>query len=91
MGCAVIWSYVELFGTTRLRQAVFVDQVSSSKRGDCMVIQSVIFEVLCVYGWRVHVDLVTTELQGTPHSSYYTCWLIINPQLHFLLLVATSC
>lgn len=27
MGCAVIWSYVELFGTARLRQAVFVDQV----------------------------------------------------------------
>lgn len=26
MGCAVIWSYVELFGTRRLKQAVFVDQ-----------------------------------------------------------------
>lgn len=26
MGCAVIWSYVELFGTHRIRQAVFVDQ-----------------------------------------------------------------
>jgi pimeloyl-ACP methyl ester carboxylesterase len=24
MGCAVIWSYVELFGLQRLRQAVFV-------------------------------------------------------------------
>lgn len=27
MGCAVIWSYVELFGTDRLKAAVFVDQV----------------------------------------------------------------
>lgn len=26
MGCAVIWSYVELFSTHRLKQAVFVDQ-----------------------------------------------------------------
>jgi hypothetical protein len=33
MGCAVIWSYVELFGTARLRQAMFVDQVCLSGGG----------------------------------------------------------
>jgi hypothetical protein len=30
MGCAVIWSYVELFGTARLKSAVFVDQVRNT-------------------------------------------------------------
>uniref|UniRef100_A0A383V6P7 AB hydrolase-1 domain-containing protein n=1 Tax=Tetradesmus obliquus TaxID=3088 RepID=A0A383V6P7_TETOB len=32
MGCAVIWSYVELFGLQRLKQAVFVDQAPLQNR-----------------------------------------------------------
>eukprot|EP00775_Hariotina_reticulata_P013434 gene13434-13562_t len=34
MGCAVIWSYVELFGTQHLKQAVFVDQAPLQNRTD---------------------------------------------------------
>jgi len=34
MGCAVIWSYVELFGSRHLRQAVFVDQAPLQNRTD---------------------------------------------------------
>ncbi|KAI8475875.1 MAG: Alpha/Beta hydrolase protein [Monoraphidium minutum] len=32
MGCAVIWSYIELFGTDRLAKAVFVDQAPLQNR-----------------------------------------------------------
>ncbi|CAK4079388.1 unnamed protein product [Aphanomyces euteiches] len=32
MGCAVIWSLIELFGTANIRQAIFVDQVPLQNR-----------------------------------------------------------
>jgi hypothetical protein len=33
MGCAIIWSYIELFGDARLKAAVYVDQAGGEGGG----------------------------------------------------------
>jgi hypothetical protein len=51
MGCAVIWSYVELFGTARLQSAVFVDQVRNSDY---------------LWGFTSHVDMSAMNTATLP-------------------------
>ncbi|ETV96391.1 hypothetical protein H310_10544 [Aphanomyces invadans] len=40
MGCAVIWSFAELFGTSLIRQAIFVDQVPLQNRREDWALHS---------------------------------------------------
>ena len=48
MGCAVIWSYIELFGEERLSQAVFVDQAPLQVSGKALPLQ----ESFC---WKLRI------------------------------------
>jgi hypothetical protein len=61
MGCAVIWSYVELFGLQPLRQAVFVDQASWRVR--CELARALQVGA-CAASWRVCCELACVVCVG---------------------------